>query len=59
MPQRYSRHYYDLYCMAKSPVKEKAFERMDLLRNMLYGEIPSFETMMEAVGELEKEIHTL
>ena len=104
MPQRYSRHYYDLYCMAKSPVKEKAFERLDLLqkvvdfkmkfyprawarypeavpatlkllppsyrlgalqedysamRNMLYGEIPSFETMMEAVGELEKEIHAL
>ena len=40
-------------------MKEKAFERMDLLRNMLYGEIPSFETMMEAVGELEKEIHAL
>ena len=104
MPQRYSRHYYDLYCMAKSPVKEKAFARLDLLqkvvdfkmkfyprawarypeavpatlkllppsyrlgalqedysamRNMLYGEIPSFETMMEAVGELEKEIHAL
>ena len=104
MPQRYSRHYYDLYCMAKSPVKEKAFERLDLLqkvvdfkmkfyprawarypeavpatlkllppsyrlgalqedysamRNMLYGEIPSFETMMEAVGELEKEINAL
>ena len=104
MPQRYSRHYYDLYCMAKSPVKEKAFERLDLLqkvvdfkmkfyprawarypeavpatlkllppsyrlgalqedysamRNMLYGEIPSFETMMDAVGELEKEIHAL
>ena len=90
--------------MAKSPVKEKAFERLDLLqkvvgfkmkfyprawahypeavpdtlkllppsyrldelqedyaamRNMLYGEIPSFETMMEAVGTLEKEIHAL
>ena len=104
MPQRYFRHYYDLYCMAKSPVKEKAFARLDLLqkvvdfkmkfyprawarypeavpatlkllppsyrlgalqedysamRNMLYGEIPSFETMMEAVGELEKEIHAL
>ena len=29
------------------------------MRNMLYGEIPSFETMMEAVGELEKEIHAL
>ena len=24
MPERYSRHYYDLYCMAKSPVKEKS-----------------------------------
>ena len=90
--------------MAKSPVKEKAFARLDLLqkvvdfkmkfyprawarypeavpatlkllppayrlgalledytamRNMLYGEIPSFDTMMEAVGELEKEIHAL
>ena len=29
------------------------------MRNMLYGEIPSFETMMEVVGELEKEIHAL
>lgn len=28
MPQRYSRHYYDLYCMAKSPIKEKAFEQL-------------------------------
>ena len=104
MPQRYSRHYYDLYCMAKSPIKEKAFEQLDLLqkvvdfkmkfyprgwarypeavpatlkllppsyrmgalqedysamRNMLYGEIPTFETIMETVGELEKEINTL
>ena len=104
MPQRYSRHYYDLYCMAKSPVKDKAFARLDLLQkvvnfkikfyprawarypeavpatikllpplyrldtlqedytsmqNMLYGEIPSFKTMMETVGELEEEIHTL
>ena len=104
MPQRYSRQYYDLYCMAKSPVKEKAFAQLGLLqkvvdfkikfyprawarypeavpatlklfppsyrlgelqedyssmRNMLYGEIPSFETMMEVVGELEKEIHAL
>lgn len=104
MPRRYSRHYYDLYCMSKSPVKEKAFEHLDLLhkvvdfkmkfypragaryqeavpatlkllppayrldalledytamRNMLYGEIPSFETIMETVGELEKEIHIL
>ena len=104
MPKRYSRHYYDLYCMARSPVKEKAFARLDLLhkvvdfklkfyprawahypeavpstiklrppshrlitlqedytamQNMLYGEIPSFKTIMEAIGELEKEIHAL
>ena len=90
--------------MAKSPVKEKAFERLDLLQkvvdfkmkfyprvwahypeavpatlkllppsyrlrelqedysamwNMLYGEIPSFETMMETIGVLEREIHAL
>ena len=35
MPQRYSRHYYDLYCMAKAPVKEKAFERLDLLQKVV------------------------
>ena len=35
MPQRYSRHYYDLYCMAKSPVKEKAFARLDLLQKVV------------------------
>ena len=29
------------------------------MRNMLYGEIPSFETIIKAVGELEKEIHVL
>lgn len=29
------------------------------MRNMLYGEIPSFKTMIKAVGELEKEIRTL
>ena len=34
-------------------------EDYSAMRNMLYGEIPSFETMMEAVGELEKEIHAL
>jgi hypothetical protein len=90
--------------MAKSPVKEKAFARLDLLqkvvdfkmkfyprawsrypeavpatlklfpptyrlgalqedytamRNMLYGEIPSFDTIMGAVEKLEKEIHIL
>ena len=35
------------------------FADYSAMRNMLYGEIPSFETMMEAVGELEKEINAL
>ena len=35
MPQRYSRHYYDLYCMATSPVKEKAFVHLDLLQKVV------------------------
>lgn len=104
MPQRYSRHYYDLYCMAMTSVKGTAFFRIDLLkkvvdfkmkfyprtwakyseavpgtlkllppeyrfaaleadyaamRDMLYGEVPSFDTVMDAIGELEKEIRTL
>ena len=104
MPHRYSRHYYDLYCMAKTPVKKKSLARLDLLKkvvdfkmkfyprtwakypeafqgtlkllppeyrftalaadydamkDMLYGDIPSFETVMKAVGELEKEINAL
>lgn len=31
VPARYSRHYYDLYCMANSPVKAEAFADLDLL----------------------------
>ena len=30
-PTRYSRHYYDLYCMYNSPVKDAAFADLDLL----------------------------
>jgi len=30
-PSRYSRHYYDLYCMERSVVKEQAFGDLDLL----------------------------
>ena len=92
MPQRYSRHYYDLYRMAQTPVKDVAFSHIDLLKtvvdfkmkfyprawakypeaipgtlklippeyrfpalindyeamkDMLYGDIPSFNTIME------------
>lgn len=104
MPQRYSRHYYDLYCMSMAPVKESAFVHHDLLqkvvafkmkfyprawakyaeavpgtlklippdyrfpalqadydamKDMFYGDIPDFETVMCAVRELEKEINVL
>ena len=104
MPQRYSRHYYDLYRMAATPVKEAAFSRLDLLKkvvdfkmkfyprawakyleavpgtlkllppeyrfaaleadynsmqDMLYGDVPTFETVIAAVRELEKEINAL
>ena len=47
MPQRYSRHYYDLYRMAATPVKEAAFSRLDLLKKVVdfilsqsMGEVP-------------------
>lgn len=104
MPQRYSRHYYDLYRMAATPVKEVAFSRIDLLKkvvdfkmkfyprawakyqeampgtlklvpseyrfaalkadynsmqDMLYGDVPTFETVIATIRELEKEINTL
>ena len=92
MPQRYSRHYYDLYRMAQTSVKDVAFSYIDLLKtvvdfkmkfyprawakypeaipgtlklippeyrfpalisnyeamkDMLYGDVPSFDTIME------------
>lgn len=102
MPKRYSRHYYDLYRMSMTSVKDTAFARTDLLktvvdfkmkfyprawakyleavpgtmqlippeyrfralaadyedmRDMLYGDVPSFEAVMETIRELEKEIN--
>lgn len=104
MPLRYSRHYYDLYRMSLSPMKQSAFSEMGLLKkvadfkmkfyprnwakyqeavpstlrlvppefrfaslqadyesmkDMLYGEVPSFEDILRGLGELEKEIHSL
>lgn len=104
MPLRYSRHYYDLYCMSRTTIKKAAFEQLGLLKkvvdfkmkfyprgwakyseavpgslkllpptyrlgdlaadynsmkDMLYGEIPSFETVMAPIDELEKEINSL
>ena len=102
MPLRYSRHYYDLYRMAQSSVKETALSQPDLLRKvvdfkmkfyprswaqypdakpgtlrlvppdyrlpalesdyesmkgMLFGDIPSFEAVIDAVRQLENEIN--
>ena len=102
LPSRYSRHYYDLYCMAKTPVKERALSDTDLLdrvvmfkdkfyrcpwarydlakrgtmslmppdhnvqklredyehmQNMIFGDKPEFETILQATEKLEKEIN--
>ena len=35
LPSRYSRHYYDLYCMAKPPVKDRALADNDLLARVV------------------------
>lgn len=35
MPQRYSRHYYDLYCMSMTQVKDSAYEHIDILEKVV------------------------
>lgn len=35
MPSRYSRHYYDIYRLAKSDIKEKAFKDLKLLEDVV------------------------
>ena len=104
MPKRYSRHYYDLYCIAKSENKQMAYKNTDLLKKvvefkmkfyprkwakyeeavpgtikllppayryadlesdyknmseMMFGEYPTFEKLMEFIKDLEKEINEL
>jgi len=104
IPSRYSRHYFDLYCMALSEVKGNAFLDIALLekvvafkdkfyhcswakyedahpgtmkllpparsmnelnkdyqhmQNMIFGEIPTFDVMMETIKNLEDEINTI
>lgn len=104
LPSRYSRHYYDLYCMAKSPVKECAladaalltrvvafkdkfyrcpWARYDLakrgtmrlmppeyniqklredyehMQNMIFGDKPEFDTVLQVIEKLENEINTI
>lgn len=101
-PPRYSRHYYDLWCMSRSPVKAAALADFDLLervvrfkdrfypagsahyelakpgtirlmpptdyvptlrddyehmKNMIFGEKPMFEEIMDCIERLETEIN--
>jgi len=101
-PSRYSRHYYDLYCMAKSKVKSNALSDVELLhrvvefkdkfyrcpwarydladfgtiklmtpeysisklrddyehmQNMLFGNKPDFDEIMDGIKVLESEIN--
>ena len=104
MPSRYSRHYYDLYCIAHSESKAAAYDNLDLLKrvvafkmkfyprkwahyelavpgtlkllppeyrmgalrldynamsNMLFGEYPDFDSLMDYIRDLENEINVL
>ena len=34
-PSRYSRHYYDVYCMTKTPVKDRALADIELLKRVV------------------------
>lgn len=103
-PARYSRHYYDLWCMDASPVKAAAYGNLELLeqvvrfkerfypagsahyelakpgtmrllppedcvpllredyehmKNMIFGETPEFEEIMDCMERLEREINGL
>lgn len=103
-PSRYSRHYYDVYCMTKAPVKDRALADAELLKrvvdfkdkfyrcpwarydlakrgtmrlmppeynidklredyehmqNMIFGEKPEFEVILQAIETLEKEINSI
>lgn len=104
MPDRYSRHYYDLYCIAHSESKVAAYHNMELLQrvvefkmkfyprkwaqyeralpgtlrlippehrmerlrqdyasmqNMMFGEYPDFDALMEYIQFLENEINSI
>ena len=104
VPARYSRHYYDIWCMARTPVRESAFADVDLLekvvrfkekfyrcawakyeeakpgtmklipsernikalhddyehmKNMIFGEKPEFDVILNSIKQLENEINIL
>lgn len=102
LPRRYSRHYYDLYCMANKGVLEKALKENELLvkvadfknkfyrrlwadydnarigtlklipsshfmedlkkdyanmKEMIYGDYPEFDVLINGISEIEKTIN--
>ena len=102
LPNRYSRHYYDLYCMAHKGILEKAMQQPDLLvrvsefkqkfyprkwakyeearmgslrlvpavhslprlkedyekmKEMIYGDYPAFDELMQYIARLENSIN--
>lgn len=104
MPKRYSRHYYDLFCISKTEYKTNALKQLDLLQKvvsfkmkfyprawakyeeavpgsiklvppnyridklrkdyedmteMLFGEYPTFDEVIETISSLEEEINKL
>ena len=104
IPARYARHYYDIYQMSRTDVKDSAFKRKELLeqdvrfklkfyyaksasyetarigtlrlvpsedairdlsidydhmRDMVYGEKPTFDEIMDSIAKLEGEINSL
>lgn len=103
IPARYSRHYYDIYCMANTKVKDEALALPELLtqvakfkqkfyprgwakyelarigtlklyptehsilelkkdyvkmRNMIYGNYPDLDTILDSINKLELEINS-
>ena len=36
LPRRYARHYYDLFMMSQSPIKQSAFLRKELLQKDIF-----------------------
>lgn len=102
MPSRYSRHYYDLYQLSKTAIKETAIDQLEMLRkvvsfkrkfyprawakyeeiftsglklippkfrldaleedyksmrDMLFGEVPSFDEMILSLGLMQEELN--
>ena len=44
MPDRYSRHYYDVFKLGKSPVKDNALDNFDLLKSVLEFKMKFYRT---------------